>query len=405
MRRKRSGRGISAIFILIIVSVVSFLIGRLSSFPTSEQIASPLPNVTDTLVPSSPTVNAPPAFTLMPQDSPTATVLPERSLTTPADEWANMLLDILLDEEQDAESPPDGLSWWQNSESSGILRVDGRIFTVGENILAVGRVNIITISVIDPTNTTQLKQISTITLEDSLLTLNLATLSNPSRSRWLIGGTRPGTALFSLITQAELRRLRINIATSDIDDVTLQIVILDFKNIVLETTPSGPTSTPDNVPPTATLTPTPTRQPEAYLGQVVTAKIDPVIDIAPDFDSRAVADITAQHPWSGLLNWTETGATISGRSVAVGEAEELSFYTLSPNDPSGIRVRLFDVLYTDLTTRFPDDLIYFQGQRMEEILFWMVRRAAERGGQLHMTYDDFGIQQNLTIIGFIPFQD
>jgi hypothetical protein len=40
---------------------------------------------------------------------------------------------------------------------------------------------------------------------------------------------------------------------------------------------------------------------------------------------------------------------------------------------------------------------------MEEIVYWIVIHAAERGGQMLVAYDDYGQRQAITIIGFRPF--
>jgi hypothetical protein len=122
------------------------------------------------------------------------------------------------------------------------------------------------------------------------------------------------------------------------------------------------------------------------------------------FQPSALYRFTEQHPWSGLLTWTETGPQINHRDTAIHQATELTFYTLSSDDPTGKTVTLMDVYYVEGTTRFPADSIYFQGHRMDEILYWMVRRAAERGGQLYVAYDDFGIKQAITLVGFVPFE-
>jgi len=67
---------------------------------------------------------------------------------------------------------------------------------------------------------------------------------------------------------------------------------------------------------------------------------------------------------------------------------------------TGDVTRFLRALYDGQTTRLPDEQVYFQGQRMNEILYWMARRATERGGRLIVSYDDFGAMQVITVVGF-----
>ena len=101
-------------------------------------------------------------------------------------------------------------------------------------------------------------------------------------------------------------------------------------------------------------------------------------------------------------SWTDTGPTLNGQTMSVDQASELNFYALAPSDPAGTVSTFLKVVYNGSITRLPEKQIYFQGQRMEEILFWLVTHAAERDGQLRIAYDDFGAKQAITVIGFDP---
>ena len=142
------------------------------------------------------------------------------------------------------------------------------------------------------------------------------------------------------------------------------------------------------------------------MGWVVAQKIDPVIDSVQDLESEITLAFMEQHPWTGLLTLSEGEIEVGGHPIAASTALELDFYTLELNDQSGSVTRFLTAVYTrDGTTRLPDDLIYFQGHRMEEIVYWMVVRAVEREGQLIVAYDDFGTRQGITVIGFLPFNE
>jgi hypothetical protein len=334
---------------------------------------------------------------------------PSPGLSTPADEWANTLLDQLPPTLAEVTYPADGLAWWQSSSATGEMTLTGATLALGERPLEVTDRGTILIFVPDQANPIQLNSLGAITVEEGVLVLSVvSSVPSATGSHWLLSDARPVLALRALIIQAELRDLALVAAFARESDTEAQLVLVEVRSLAPQTpTPGTPspallTPTPSRTP-TSTPTPTPTRVPDPYLGRVMAEKIDPVIDMADRFNPGAVFTITTQHPWTGLLTWTETGARINSRQTAVEQATELTFYTLNPDDASGTTSRLFTVVYVDGATRFPDDLIYFQGQRMEEMLFWLVRHAAERGGQLLVAYDDFGAKQALIVVGFRPF--
>jgi hypothetical protein len=94
---------------------------------------------------------------------------------------------------------------------------------------------------------------------------------------------------------------------------------------------------------------------------------------------------------------------VDGRPVNVDQAGELVLQILTPNDPRGPAQPFLKAEYTGVVTRFPDEQIYFSGQRMNEVLYWTVYSSARRGGLLSVSYDDFGARQLITIFGFTPF--
>lgn len=151
------------------------------------------------------------------------------------------------------------------------------------------------------------------------------------------------------------------------------------------------------------LFPTSTRVPDIGLGRLITTKLDAVIDGLPAVPESDIAAYVAQHASVGPLTWTENGPRIDGRPMGVGQADELTIEYLSPSSPTNSAVPLLSAVYEDDITTLPDDHIRFQGQRMEELLYWMVYRSTERQGALIITYDDFGSRQTIGIVDFSPF--
>ncbi len=330
--------------------------------------------------------------------------------TAPADEWANALLDRALPATRQIRQPDDGLVWWLGSDQNGTLSLVDNGIGLGDQLLDMSNLSLIDILVPDRTDPNRLESLSTIQAVQGGITLTLAEdiANNKNAMEWRLSNATPSLPLESLINQAAQRDIRLQAAYIANPARDAQLVLVGYDSLSPSPTPSiqpGITGTPPiSNTPAPTQTGTPTRVPEPYMGQVIADKIDPLIDAMPSFDSNAVFRFTDQHPWAGLLTWTETGPQINRRDIAIPQATELTFYTLSANDPGGKTSAFLTVYYVDGTTRFPTDGIYFQGHRMDEILYWMVRHAAERGGQLYVAYDDFGIKQAVTLVGFIPFE-
>ncbi|GAB4471078.1 MAG: hypothetical protein Kow00124_07860 [Anaerolineae bacterium] len=375
-----------------------------------DQAAGPLPAATSIAAPEA-AIPEPRASQEDRLDAtPTPTELPP-GLQTPADPWANTLLDLglpLLEAGRGMIS--DGLAWWEGSDVQGTLGYSQETVWLGAEALDFDQQQTVDILVPDSVDRGRLLLVGRATLENGVLALSV-TPPDPSipASHWRVSSAAPGIALKALALQAGQRDLTLTAAYTQNPGGYAQIVLVGVHpERTAETTPDAaamvtPVGTPSpSVTPTLPPTPTPTRIPEEYMGRVVAGKLDPVFLAIPDFDQRAVSSYLASHPWVGVLSWTENGARIGGRATAVSEASELNFYALTPDDPDGAVSRFLSITYTPDVTRFPADQIYFQGQRMEEVLYWMVLDAASRGGQLLVAYDDFGSQQAITVIGFQP---
>ncbi len=378
------------------------------------QTAAPLPAPSQTPVTASiaapeVVIPAPATFQEDRRDAtPTPTELPP-GLQTPADPWANALLDLSLPLlEAGRGMTSDGLAWWEGSDVQGNLYYSQERVWLGAEIFDFDQQQTMDILVPDSVDRGRLLLVGRATLEDGVLALSV-TPQDPSipASHWRISAAVPGVALKALALQAERRGLILTLAYTQNPGAYAQMVLV--RVLPAEESGAAPpvsiTSTPAGTPspsatPTTPATPTPTRVPEEYMGRVLAQKLDPVFLAIPDFDQRVVFGYLGSHPWVGALSWSEGGARIGGRPTAVSQAVELNFYTLRPNDASGSVDRFLSVTYNSGVTRFPADQIYFQGQRMEEVLYWVTLDAVSRGGQLIVAYDDFGRQQAITVIGF-----
>jgi hypothetical protein len=331
--------------------------------------------------------------------------LPDNGPASPADPWANAVLDVALPALSASLPDARGLAWWQGSSAIGTLELSGEATTLNDQ--PVGSSTLTSLMVLIPKNDNPnyLTPIASMERQNGVLTLSVDGSEN---MQWVLSNATTNMALRALAVQADRRNTILLAAYSEGMGVEGQLVLVsaedrDVAEAASATAHASALTPSPSSQPTPMRTPTPTRTPEAYLGRVIDEKMDPVIDDAGSFDPTAIARYLDQHPWIGLLTWTETGAEIDGRKTALSLAEDVTFYTLSPNDPSGSTHRFMQVTYDGVVTRLPDDQIMFQGQRLEEMLYWMVRRAAERGGQLVVAYDDFGSKQAVTIVAFRPF--
>nr|MBN1228946.1 hypothetical protein [Anaerolineae bacterium] len=175
-----------------------------------------------------------------------------------------------------------------------------------------------------------------------------------------------------------------------------------INTVPFDTLVPTPARTPTGTP-TALVTVTPTSIPSQDLGDAIRMVIDPVIDDASFYHPDATAAYVDNHPWVGALSWTEQGALIGGRLTVIEQAEKVSFYALQPGDPLGTTDSFLIVTYNGAFTRLDYRGLVFYEQRTEEILYWLVRRAAERGGQLIVAYDGIGAQQAVIVVDYKSF--
>ncbi len=410
----QAARGLALLLALVVLVGV---VARLSGWQPLQGILSP-GSALPTLTPSG----------LLPEDTggaggiatkgpatlpPTGSSMPHVTLigpTTPADAWANALLDNVLALLEQPGPSPDGFAWWQSSDASGLLGlVDGSLTLEQQLLTLEGQTNIF-MAIPRRANPNQLERVASVGFNQGALSLTVYSMeSDAENEHWILSNARIDTPFEALVVQAAARSAVLRAAYIENPGMAAEFVLIEAGTI------AGATATAAGTLPAATATasktpipvrtPTPTRQPDPYLGQVVASTIDPIIDSTKDVSSSAITDFINRHPRTGLLIWTDAGPTINGQVMSVDQAKELTFYTLSPSDPTGAVSSFLKVVYTDNTTRLPEKQIYFQGHRMEEILFWLAVRAAERGGQLHIAYDDFGAKQAITVIDFTASQN
>jgi hypothetical protein len=377
----------------------------------------PLPGAAGLLMPSPSAPSALPltrTATSPPPESPTRRPLPSATLdltltpfepATPADQWAIQVLTAAMPLLQDTPPLADGLLWWQASNAGGLLSYEEEKPTLANQPLAVDDLSTISIWVPDPTTANRLIELGRVAADGSTLTLVYISPEPPyTESRWLVSLAHPSLALRALAMQAERQDIYLEAAYVETTSQQADLALISFEwrtpsPTVPLPSPAVPTPTARNTATPTAITLTPTRAPEALLGRLVNDALDPVINTLQEMPPDAAQSYN-RHPWAGPLTWTETGAEIDGRHTAVSLATDLDFHTLSVESPSSPTSRFMSLTYDGRETRLPDEQVRFQGQRMDEVLFWMVRRAAERGGQLIVAYDDFGARQVITVIDF-----
>jgi hypothetical protein len=323
---------------------------------------------------------------------------------TPADAWANALLDRVLSRLKQPGRTGDGFAWWQGSQASGVLvfsdqsvLFDGRPFTVNDQTL----INVLVVTQGDPN---KLDQVGMIAVDQGALVLTVTgSQADQAGNRWILAANAPDTALQALVIQAAARSAGVRAAYSTSSGQGADLVLLGAPELGgAAATPTIPTAATS---PSGTVIglPTPTRPPEAALGTLVESKLNPVLEAGLAFPQDVVTAYTAAHAWSGPLTWRETGPELNNRPMNVSRASDLTFLILTPNDPRGPAQAFLRATFTGDVTRFPDEQVYFQGQRMNEMIYWLVYYSAQHGGQLQASYDDFGARQSITIVGFTAF--
>lgn len=323
-----------------------------------------------------------------------------------ADAWANALLDLVLDPLTKPARVGDGFAWWQGSESIDFLTyIDGQTHFKSDQLSLNGQSST-DISIVSPGDPNQLQHVAAIQLESSALVLTVTPgQSRPGDIQWILSGITPDSALDALVIQAAARSVILKAAYNPGGGQQNGTLVLLVAQAAAYTT-STPAPAPSEATPTQSSppgSPTPTHAPESSLGAVIDARLKPVLDAGLAFPPDVVAAYTAGHAWNGQLTWNETGPQVDDRPANVNQASELTLQILTPNDPRGPAQPFLVAEYTGNVTRFPDEQTYFTGQRMNEILYWMVTYGARRGGLFQVSYDDFGSRQVITLIGFAPF--
>jgi hypothetical protein len=318
------------------------------------------------------------------------------------------VLAIAFPEINDAPAPLDGLAWWQSRDVNGVMAYSDRQVVLDDRIVDVSQQENLLVRVPDPTEPSQLVTIGEAVMAEAVLNLSTNPLQPPFNvQRWVVSSGGPQIALQALGRFIEQNDLDIVAAYAPNNGQAAELALIALERPLPTPAPTGtilPTLTPHPTrTPTRTPEPTPTREPDVYLSRLVGATVDDFVDIEGQVTSNAVYEFAFGHPRTGVLTWTEFGGRIGGREMALRGAEELNIYSLMPEDTGGSTQRIFRAVYDEGVTRVPAEQVYFQGQRMDEVVYWMVRRAFERGGQLVIVYDDFGATQSITLIGFEPF--
>jgi hypothetical protein len=399
--------------LLLALAVLGVVIARLAGWKPVISRSSPspsLPTLTKSvLLPQDNVVDTGRTATKGPSTLPaTESSTPHVTLIgppTPADAWANSLLDRVLIPLEQPRPSLDGFAWWQNSEASGSLMLDDGALILEQQPLSLEGQTTVFIAIPGQANPNQLERVAGIVFTQGALNLTVYAMeSDAENQHWILSNARIDTAFEALVVQAAARSAVLKAAYIEnpgaaVEFVLIQAAMFSEPTVTAASTLPTTTATASRTP-VLVNTPTPTRQPDPYLGQVITATIDPIIDSSKDFSPAAITDFVNRHPRTGFLAWTDAGPTINGQTMSVDQARELTFYALAPSDPMGAVSSFLKVVYTENTTRLPERQIYFQAHRMEEILFWLVTRTAERGGQLRIAYDDFGAKQAITVIEF-----
>jgi hypothetical protein len=361
----------------ITLLALAIIILRVTHNPSSGETPSPAVSPV-TLAAPSPTFRA--AAETLP---PTATVP-----SAPVEAWARELLPLIV-----------GHTAYQSAQfSPETLIVHEAELYVGSHPIALdGR---ITIRLLLPSDEAPFSPIVVGALAEEGGVLVLTTSDGPRR---LVSGGSMADALRALMSAAAAERYRLEAAVAGETEASADLVMVAYSlGELAERTPTPPGYTP--LPMLGVTTPTPL--PDINLERLVDEQTDSIIDAVPLFHPDAVMGFLENHPWTGTLTWSEQGPRVGGRLLRVAEADALTVYMLNPNDPSLAAVPVMALTYDeDSWTTTLSEGRWFYGHRLEEVLYWMVRRAAERGGQLLVAYDEPGARQAITVIGFRPFEE
>jgi len=320
-----------------------------------------------------------------------------------AQEWASLLMDRA--QERIDQSP--SMSWWPQSSASTLLDVNNYVVTLAG--IPVGNMTQQDVSFLayDADSNSGSAALGKAQISNAALVLSVYQPDTETVERdWRLGGQKISPALEALAFEAQSRGLLLRVGTYQPDPSMMQIALLDVRPLsieIAEETTQAPTSdSPAAATPTGvSVQPSPTREPDVFVERAVNEKMDTILAELGDYNPAIVAAFAESHPQTGLLTWTETGAAVDGEHVRVRQATSLTFYNLSED---GSTNRVFEVVYENTVTRLPDDEVFFPEHRMEEMLFWMIKKASAEGGQLIVAYDNLGEQQAITFIGFQAFR-
>lgn len=407
MNRQR-GQGIRLVALVLAVLALVLLVLRVTHVLDSALFAGDVPDgAASPAAGGTPLPTATPAPTPYPTERPTVTFVPEdlgEDSSSPADQWAGQLFGAALPVLSGGSLAGGAFVWWQNPAENGTLAANDDGVWLGGRQLALDDLERLEISIPTAPGSNRLASYGTIAWEGGALMLTaVGGQDGAASTRWLLSNTQPQTAMRALIQQAAEQGYRLTAAYSATFEQHASLVLTAATPAELTpevTTPpavdsAAPTRTPTAAP---TIQPTPTRAPEALLGETVAQRVNPAAEALADLPDSLKVGFAESHPWVGLLTWTESGPQIAGRAIAIQEAEELTVYVLASSDNGATGERVLSATYNGSFTRLPDDQLIFQGQRMDEILYWMVRAAFDEGGQLLVAYDDFGTRQALTLI-------
>lgn len=360
------------------------------------------------------TVTASPTAVIAPDDQfieesspvpPATTAAPVASDNTPADQWAETVLSLAVPLLDSGMFSPDGLAWWQSEAQRGLLTAGTQLAYLDDR--PIEPINHTDLEVLVPRvdNPNQLTTLGSVMVDGAVMRLeSVAPSPSTPGGSWVISNTDISTALRALALQAADNDLVVHAAISFDGEETMRLVLVSVHRASDATPPPteiiGSTATP-----TLPFTPTPTREPEAYMGQVIESFFTSVLTQAEGLSARTTDAVAAEHPWSGVLTWTVNGPAVNERVLPISDAGQVTFYLLEV-DASGEQTtsRFFSAIYEFETTRFPDQQVLFQQHRMDEVLRWMIQIAAERGQRLVVTYDDFGSRQAITVVGLRPIE-
>ncbi|NDJ52369.1 MAG: hypothetical protein GYB68_04680 [Chloroflexi bacterium] len=358
------------------------------------------PNASDLLEPVQPLVDQ----TLTPAITPAG--------LGPMEQWANAIVTNASLGLRDVPPTSGGLAWWQGINASGPLGITaGQIAINGQGVALAEAEDGFILSIPDPANVNQLYTLGELMPDRGAMVLTASSLKPPFQpSQWRVSVYQPVSALETLLTVLEEQGV-IAHAAYDVEPGSafggLVLVELEQREVP-PTLPVGTwTPTPAAIPtatplPTATITPT--RAPERIVGEFVASAIAPFL-LTSDRITPSSVYTFAGHPWIGLLTVDEQGLKVDGRAIPIRDANQLSVYTLLPDDVTGERVLILSGAYVGSVTQVPGAPFVLQGRRMDELLFWIVQTAGQEGGQVRVVYDDFGPAQEITMIGFQPFAD